>query len=118
MKNGPNDPNERMDMEIQYDSVRGVSRRIVVVPVESDSVYEKVIYVVRDDAAKSGVTAQEVLREAQSLLRAEPYEIGEPLDPEEETQDTERVSRILFALSGVALALSGGVLVYWFFAWR
>ena len=116
MKHGQNDPNERMNMEIRNDSVRGVSRRIVVVPADADSAYEKIIYVVRDDAATSGVTAQQVLLEAQSLLREEPYEVGEPLESEEEIQDTERVSRILFALSGVALALSGGVLIYWFFA--
>ena len=97
---------------------QGLSRRIVVVPSEDDPIYEKVIYVVRDEAASGGVTAQDVLQEAQGILKREYTVFGDPIDlpdPEEEA-DTERVSRVLFALSGVALALSGGILVYWFFA--
>lgn len=97
--------------------VKGRSRRIVVVTAKENPVYEQVIYVVRDDAAERGVTAQDVLREAQGYLM--PREKQEWIDAEfEETQDdeTEHVSRVLFALSGVALALSGGLLMYWFFA--
>lgn len=108
--------NVRTDQE--FFCAQGVSRRIVVVPADENELYEKVIYVVRDEAASRGVTAQEVLREAKSCLvpeTADPFTTQE-IDETEQHQDAERVSRILFALSGVALALSGGALVYWFFA--
>ena len=96
--------------------VKGTSRRIVVVSAEDHPVYESVIYVVRDDAAVRGVTAQEVLQEAQSALHSRTG-VREPEAPSEEArQDAYTVSRILFALSGVVLALSGGILAYWFFA--
>ena len=116
MKNERDHFHRGVQSEDEVLCARGVSRRIVVVPADDNQIYEKVIYIVRDDAASRGVTAQEVLREAQSLLLPENIEIGEPMDSIVEDHDTERVSRILFALSGVALALSGGVLVYWFFA--
>lgn len=108
-------PKDGFEIDAKRICPQGVSRRIVVVPADNNPLYEKVIYIVRDDAAGRGVTAQEVLQEAQSLLASGKVEIGEPMEMDEQ-QDTERVSRILFALSGVALALSGGVLVYWFFA--
>lgn len=111
-----NQPNDRVHVSGEPLCAQGVSRRIVVVPAQENALYEKVIYVVRDDAASRGVTAQEVLKEAQMILKQEAFEIGEPMDLPESAGDTERVSRILLALSGVALALSGGVLVYWFFA--
>ena len=109
-----NERKQRSDAEIGC--AQGVSRRIVVVTSDTNPLYEKVIYIVRDDAASRGVTAQEVLQEAQMLLLPGNVEIGEPMERTEQETDTERVSRILFALSGVALALSGGVLIYWFFA--
>lgn len=96
--------------------IKGRSRRIVVVNAKENPIYEQVIYIVRDDAAERGVTAQDVLQEAQTHLA--PSGKQDWIDAAfEETQEyeTERVSRILFALSGVALALSGGLLMYWFF---
>lgn len=115
-----NDDRKQKKHGLQNDTdgtcAKGVSRRIVVVSDNDNPVYEKVIYVVRDDAASRGVTAQEVLQEAQTLLHSDGIEIGEPMELAEQDKDTERVSRILFALSGVALALSGGVLMYWIFA--
>lgn len=96
--------------------VKGRSRRIVVVAAEDHPVYESVIYVVRDGAAAKGISAQEVLQEANNSLRGHTeHPEYEPLT-EEAQQDAYRVSRVLFALSGVALALSGGILAYWFFA--
>lgn len=118
MKREPNRSEKRVREEQPPAQPQGVSRRIVVVPSEDHSIYEKVIYVVRDEAAERGVTAQDVLREAQGILTQEHSVYGDPMeasDLDEET-DAEHVSRILFALSGVALALSGGILVYWFFA--
>ena len=97
---------------------KGVSRRIVVVPAGDESLYEKVIYVVRDQAAARGVTAEEVLLDAQSLLKpADDLVLGEEMnEPDCSDADTEHVSKLLFALSGISLALSGCVLLYWFFA--
>lgn len=109
-------PNDRVHVNRDPLCPQGVSRRIVVVPAQENPLYEKVIYVVRDEAASRGVTAQEVLEEARTILKQDAFEIGEPMDMQESAEDAERVSRILIALSGVALALSGGVLVYWFFA--
>lgn len=107
-----------MHEEVEVFCAKGRSRRIVVVPAEDHPLYEQVIYVVKDGAAAEGVTAQEVLHEAQRCLRQpqEPYVPGEPLPDPEELEEADRVSKVLFALSGIALALSSGILVYWFFA--
>ncbi|MBQ9044925.1 MAG: hypothetical protein IJ112_03150 [Oscillospiraceae bacterium] len=96
---------------------KGVSRRIVVVPGEESSVYEQIIYVVRDDAARSGITAQAVLQEAQRCLLPQQSVQADCFSPEDDAlEEEDHVSKVLFALSGVALALSGGLLMYWFFA--
>ena len=51
-----NERKQRSDAEIGC--AQGVSRRIVVVTSDTNPLYEKVIYIVRDDAASRGVTAQ------------------------------------------------------------
>lgn len=99
--------------------VKGLSKRIVVVPAEENPLYEQVIYVVKDEAAGRGVSAQEVLQEAKRCLLPPREEeiVGEVVSPPSDLyDDSERVSKVLFALSGVALALSSGILIYWFFA--
>ena len=96
--------------------VKGTSRRIVVVSAQDNPIYESVIYVVRDDAAVKGVSAQDIMQQAQSALRTQSEPDALEPDMDEEAQDAYRVSRILFALSGIVLALSGGVLAYWFIA--
>ena len=49
---------------------KGTSRRVVIVPCDHDSVFEQVIYIVRDEwASKRGITADHILREAEELIR-------------------------------------------------
>ena len=110
------DGSMRLDADMQC--AKGVSRRVVVVPAKDHPLYDQVIYVVKDEAASRGVTAQEVLREAQRCLPAayESSVLGEPLEEQDAYEDADHISKALFALSGIALALSSGLLIYWFFA--
>ncbi len=61
---------------------KGTSRRVVIVPCDHDSVFEQVIYIVRDEwASKRGITADHILREAEELIR---------LDSENDDENTPR----------------------------
>ena len=44
--------------------IKGVSKRVVVVKSPDTKLFEEAIFLVRDDAAKQGVTKEELLREA------------------------------------------------------
>lgn len=85
--------------------VKGTSRRIVIVPGETDSVFEKIIYIVRDDCLSGkGVSADSVLREAVQSLH---------IDSEDENEDSSiRLSRLLLVLVILAFLLTFGILVY------
>ena len=51
--------------------VKGIAKRVIVVRSPNPQVFEEAIFIVRDDAAKkSGVSAQDLLREAQDTANA------------------------------------------------
>lgn len=52
-----------MKQEIQ---VKGVSRRVVIVPADAESVFEEVICIVKEDAET--VSAETILRQAEAEL--------------------------------------------------
>ena len=84
---------------------KGTSRRVVIVRGEEDSVFEQIIYIVRDDCLSGkGVSADSVLREAVQSLH---------LEHEEDKEDfSMRFSRILLFLLIIAFLLTFGILVY------
>ena len=45
--------------------VQGVSRQVIVVRTPDPRFFEQAIFIVKEDAFKKGVTAEEVLQEAQ-----------------------------------------------------
>lgn len=58
-----------MRHRIKESSVKGTSRRVVIIPCEKDSVFEQILCIVRDEQfAQIGVTAETILQEAQSLI--------------------------------------------------
>lgn len=84
---------------------KGTSRRVVIVPGDDNGVFEQIIYVVRDDLiCQQGVSADEVLRQAQALLRAEPAD-------EEESEPPAVFSRAVLILVLIALALTATLLI-------
>ncbi|MCI6908617.1 MAG: translation initiation factor 2 [Eubacteriales bacterium] len=44
--------------------VKGVSRRIVVVRAPEQNIFEEAIFILRDDALKKGVSAEDVIAQA------------------------------------------------------
>ncbi len=84
--------------------VKGVSRRVVIVPTDAQSVFEEVICIVKEDAET--VTADGILREAEAaLLRS----------VEEEADPVPLFLRLLPALMAVLLLVLAGVLTWCFF---
>lgn len=85
---------------------KGTSRRVVIVRGDHDSVFEQIIYIVRDDCfAGDGVSADDVLREAVQALHIE------------NTDENEEVSSLLFSrvlmfLVFIAILLTIGILLY------
>ena len=49
--------------------VRGISRRVVVVDSPDQRYFEQAIFIVRNDAAGEGVTAQALVEEAKRVAR-------------------------------------------------
>ena len=49
--------------------VRGISRRVVVVDSQDQRYFEQAIFIVRNDAAGEGVTAQALVEEAKRVAR-------------------------------------------------
>lgn len=49
--------------------VRGISRRVVVIDSPDQRYFEQAIFLVRNDAAGQGVTAQELVEEARRVAR-------------------------------------------------
>lgn len=90
--------------------VKGTSRRVVVVYPE-ETLFEQIIYVVRDDAlTQPGVSEAEVLHQAASAV--EPYIKEMPRHKKTHS----RLTSALLWLSGVALTLAVGIGVYWYLA--
>lgn len=91
-----------MKQEIQ---VKGVSRRVVIVPTDEESVFEEVICIVKEDAET--VSAEAILRQAEAEL-CQSYE-------EDETEHTPLLLRMLPALMLLLLVVIVGVLTWCFF---
>lgn len=89
-----------MKQEIQ---VKGVSRRVVIVPTDEESVFEEVICIVKEDAET--VSAEAILRQAEEEL----YQTVE------EEENTPRFLGILPALMLLLLTVLVGVLAWCFF---
>lgn len=86
--------------------VKGISRRVVIVPGEEDSVFEQIICVVKDDSlSQRGVTAEHILREAEELLRLQDLE-----EPNE--QPSRLFSGVVLILMLIAFLLTAAILVY------
>ena len=49
--------------------VKGISRRVVVIDSPDQRYFEQAIFLVRNDAAGQGVTAQELVEEARRVAR-------------------------------------------------
>ena len=49
--------------------VKGISRRVVVVDSPDQRYFEQAIFIVRNDAAGEGVTAQALVEEARRVAR-------------------------------------------------
>lgn len=104
-KASPPRPAERSEPEI----VKGTSRRVVVVRPEPETLFEEIIYIVRDDAlVQPGVSEQEVLRQAANAVQSHMKQVPQP------KQRRSRLTAALLWLSGVALTLAVGIGVYWY----
>lgn len=104
-KAAPLRPEERSEPEI----VKGTSRRVAVVRPEPETLFEQIIYIVRDDAlAQPGVSEQEVLRQAANAVQPRMKRVPHP------TRRRSRLTAALLWLSGVALTLAVGIGVYWY----
>ena len=91
--------------------VKGTSRRVVIVKGENDSVFDQIIYIVRDDCLSGkGVSADRILHEAVQSLHSE---------REDDVEEPSLVfSRILLVLVIIALFLTIGILIYLhFYGW-
>lgn len=67
-----------MKQNLNRATVKGTSRRVVIVPCGNDSVFEQVIYIVRDEwATGRGITADHILQEAEALIRSESAPVEE-----------------------------------------
>lgn len=90
--------------------VKGTSRRVVVVHPE-ETLFEQIIYVVRDDAlTQPGVSEAEVLYQAATAV--EPH--FKEMQKRKKTHS--RLTVALLWLSGIALTLAVGIGVYWYLA--
>ena len=78
------------------DTVKGISRRVVVVRSPDPKVFDEAIFIVKEDAIHEGITNEEILRQAQGI--AENYcrtHGGERI--------MSRLSPMLFAAGGAAV---------------
>jgi hypothetical protein len=47
--------------------VKGVSRRVIVIKSPDQHLFDEAIFIVRDDALRSGVTGDDIVRQAQEV---------------------------------------------------
>ena len=89
--------------------IKGTSRRVVVVHPEAETIFEQIIYIVRDDAlTQSGVSEAEVLNQAAAAVH--PRMKAAP----KQRKQRSRLTAALLWLSGVALTLAVGIGAYWY----
>ena len=89
--------------------IKGTSRRVVVVHPEQETLFEQIIYVVRDDALmQPGVSEAEVLHQAAAAVQPNLQNARRP------KKRRSRLTAALLWLSGVALTLAVAIGVYWY----
>ena len=84
--------------------VKDISRRVVVVDSPDKRFFEQAIFIVRNDVAREGITANDLVEEARRVARN--YALGEH----------SRIRRIWRGLSPAAYTLMGaaGIGLVWF----
>ena len=98
-----------MNQKTKRIPAKGTSRRVVIVRGDADSLFEQVIYIVRDDRVTgTGVSADHVLREAIRSIEQENAK-------EEPEPHSLLFSRVLFMLVVTALLLTAAILIYLFY---
>lgn len=101
------EPDDRPEMDAP-EVIKGTSRRVVVVHPE-ETLFEQIIYIVRDDAlTRPGVSEAEVLHQAASAAETRLKEMPKYRKPRS------RLTAALLWLSGVALTLAIGIGAYWY----
>ena len=86
--------------------IKGTSRRVVIVQGEEDSIFEQIVYFVRDDRLSGkGISADMIFREAVDSLQSETEENAEG-------GSSLLFSRVLFVLVLTAFVLTIGILLY------
>ena len=50
--------------------VKGVSRQVILVHAPDPKLFEQAIFILRDDAVGEGITDEQLLKEAQQLIRS------------------------------------------------
>ena len=85
--------------------VKGISRRAVVIKPRDSELFDEAIFFVRDDAARKGVTRQELLREASLIAYGEPDRVR---------RVSARLRTLLAALSGAAAIAAIWLATVWF----
>ena len=76
--------------------VKGVNRRVIVVKSPDPKLFEQAIFIMKEDAFLEGVTADQVLQEAQKVAKG--Y-----------VQRNSRWGRVMRALPGPAYAAAGAL---------
>lgn len=92
--------------------IKGTSRRVVIVRGEDDSMFEQIVYFVRDDYLSGrGISAEMVLREAIDSLQ--------PKAAEESSEESSMsFPKVLLILMLIAFVLAIGILLYLhFYGW-
>lgn len=87
--------------------VKGISRRVVVIDSPDQRYFEQAIFLVRNDAAGQGVTAQELVEEARRVARS--YAGG---DHGRLTRAWRELSPAVYTLMGAA-----GIGLVWLTVW-
>lgn len=88
--------------------VKGISRRVILVKSPDPRLFEEAIFIVREEALNDGgVTADQVLQEAQKVAKGytrRTAPVGQALS---------KASGLLCALAGALLATAGWALWIW-----
>ena len=84
---------------------KGTSRRVVIVPGEDGSMFEQIIYIVKDDClSEKGVSVEHVLREAIQSLQSESAE-------RDSRVSSASFTRVLVVLISIAFLLTAAILI-------
>ena len=82
--------------------VKGIARRVVIIKSPDPKIFDEAIFIVRDDAVRSGVTSAEILHEAQETARRYLRTHGR--------RTHLRIPAPVFALAGAAVTAAAWIL--------